>query len=159
MTRCICLGVSKIISESPHLSYLDVRSNSQINNDILETALLMDRKIHILCEDTKVNPVKFCYKYETTTKDLIERNYFKFAYKNLTFESSLPKKIDAKEGGEDLWIDDCQVYCLDDDENDDHSYSELFEGNEEYDDEYDDYDDMDFLENDGETEMLNELDC
>ena len=124
----------------------------------------MDRKIHILCEDTKVNPVEFCYKYETCTKELTERNYYKFAYKNLTFESSMPKRIESGGAGGVVWQDgDGKVYCLDEDdligdEDDPNNYSDFFDGDhDDYDD--DDDDDMDFLDNDGETEMLNELDC
>jgi hypothetical protein len=145
---------------------LDIRSISHINNDILETSLLMDRKIHILCEDTKVNPVEFCYKYEKCTKELTERNYYKFSYKNLTFESSMPKKIES--GGGLAWQDgDGKIYFLDEDgliededEDEPNNYSDFFdEDQDEYLDGDDDYDDdMDFLDNDGETEMLNELD-
>jgi hypothetical protein len=156
-------GVCKIISESPNLIYLDVRSNNLINNEILETALLMDRKIHILCEDTKVNPVEFCYKYDSTNKKLTERNYYIFSYKNLTFETSMPKKIEnwTTAATTTALVDaDCEVYFLDEDGDDlvedNNSYSEFFDDHEDFED-YDD-DDMDFLDNDGETEMLNEFD-
>jgi hypothetical protein len=61
----------------------------QVDNRTLETALsLQNRQIYILCDDTRVDPMKFTYKYENTRKDLIDRNYFRFEYKNLTFEAS-----------------------------------------------------------------------
>ena len=118
----------------------------------------MDRKIHILCEDTKVNPVEFCYKYDATTKEQTERNYYKFSFKNLTYESSMPKRIEVSE--DVVWhdaSDGSQRYCLNDDE-----YSDFFddEHNDYFDEDYED--DMEFLEDDDdddETEMLNELDC
>lgn len=152
-------GVSKIISESPNLIYLDVRSNILINNDILETALLMDRKIHILCEDTKVNPVEFCYKYDNAKKELTERNYYIFSYKNLTFETSMPKKIEGNDNPQWNKLPTVEIILIDEeDDDDDNSYSEFFDDHEDYEDEYGNDDDMDFLDNDGETEMLNELD-
>ena len=112
--------------------------------------------MHILCEDTKVNPIEFCYKYENTIKELTERNYYKFAYKNLTFETSMPKKIESSDSM--LKHGKAGAFFLAEEYNDDEdldSYSDFFE---EPINDWDNEDDMDFLENDAENEMLNELD-
>ena len=87
-------GISKIIVKLPNLNYLDARCLHQVDNRTLDTALsIQNRHIYILCDDTRVDPVKFEYKYENAKKDLIDRNYFKFEYKNLVFEASMKNKI------------------------------------------------------------------
>jgi hypothetical protein len=136
------------------LTNLDIRSNYKIENTVLDKAINLNREIEILCNDTDIDTVKFVYKYDGTVKELIDRNYFRFKYKNLTFESSLfePTKFRKNSDQVKVWEEDGFYYIgspLGTDDEDDEFIDGYYGGENDCDD---------FVDDDDEPEMLRELD-
>ena len=136
-----------------NLTNLDIRSNYKIENSLLDTAINLNRKIEILCNDTSIDTSKFTYKYDETVKELIDRNYFRFKYKNLTFESSLFEANKFRKNSDQvkIWEEDGLFYIGSPfDTEDEEEWYDGYDG--------DDGDDGDFFDDDEEQEMLRELD-
>jgi hypothetical protein len=136
------------------LTNLDVRSNYKIENTILDKAINLNRKIEILCNDTSIDTKQFVDKYDGTIKELIDRNYFRFKYKNLTFESSLfePTKFRKNSDQVKVYEEDGLYYIGSPLGTDDEDDDEWVGGGE--DEEYED----EFFDDEEENEMLRELD-
>ncbi len=80
-------GICKAIEQLTQLNLLDIRSNYQLTNVVLETALLSEcHNIEILCSDTSISSVEFKFKYPETEKQLIDKSLLRFKYKHLAFE-------------------------------------------------------------------------
>lgn len=132
---------------------MDVSLNNAADNSLLEGALWHStRKIHICCNDTKVDPNKFIYDYPETKKTSRERDCPIFEFKNLTFESLMtPVKrvID-----ETIWNENGMFYIgppIDSDNDEDFDFEDYYEDN--------DYDQENEIEEllEPETEMFKEI--
>lgn len=139
-----------------NLTLLDVRNISDVNNSLLDEAVALDsRKIKIECNDTSINTIEFEYKYTDTTKTLLDRNFYEYKCRNLTFEANASKwksKEDQANWSSENNGDLIYIGSPLSDSDDDDSY-ESFDFNADY----PGHDDLeDFLEE--KQEMFDELD-
>lgn len=151
-------GICKAIEQLTQLNLLDIRSNYQLTNVILETALMTEcHDIEILCSDTSISSVEFKYKYPETEKHLIDKNLLRFKYKHLTFElcDSNPFKKFALESK--LMEDEGMIYFGSPLDSEDEDLEGDFFTYIDDDEDYEDENLEDFLNQD-ENEMYNELD-
>lgn len=143
-----------MIGQLSNLSFIDIRSITNVKNNLLESAMDLNRPFKIYCSDTSVNTLEFEFKFPKTSKTLMERNYYQFKIKNLSFETNATKlKLNSDENPES-WINNGifvgSPFSSDDSSDWMHDF-----GHEDESD-YQNEDDLDFLEE--EQEMINELD-
>lgn len=167
-------GIANSLAKLTGLTHLDIRLNSQVNNNlVLETALSLDyRHINMLCYDTNIDTRKFAYDHASDVKRVqLGRGCVLFKCKNLEFEALESPMSGNKTyeciDGEHVWTDpDGGIYFMGSDNEDDYDDMYDFEAprasgldhRHDYQEDYDEDDDLeDFLNND-ETEMLQELD-
>lgn len=143
--------INQIFQRLDKLSYLNVSLNNSANNSLLETALCQSsRKIHIICNDTKVDPDKFIFDHPETIKKTRDRDPTIFEFKNLTFESlmiPIKRMIDER-----IWEEN-DAYIgppIDIDSNEDFDFDYYGHNNSDHDNDLDE-----LIES--ETEMLKEI--
>ena len=99
-----------------------------------------------------MNTAEFQFTHAEAKRETLDRNYFRYKYKSLTFESSHTEKGQFKEQVHKSWAQDGFYYIGSPLSSDNEEYFDY----ENHDDIYDDDNLDEFLEE--ETEMFNELD-
>ncbi|RNA20346.1 RNA-binding isoform X1 [Brachionus plicatilis] len=125
-------AIKQILERLDKLSYLDVSLNNAADNSLLEAALWHSpRKIHISCNDSKVDPNKFIFDHPETIKTPRDRDCPLFEIKNLTFESLMTPI--RRVADENVWNENGMLYIgppIDSDYDEDYDFEGYYEEND-----------------------------